>query len=210
MNAKKTSIISMIAIVVIASGMYGISSISPTVTVGALYQLQAQTFEQKVQSTDLVVIGTVTKVGTAVIDDIVWDTNAEGIDYIFEQNKLPRAAITINIEEILKDNTGKSPKTITYFDDVNVGTGKSDENIARYVSQYALDYKVGEKAIFFIDDDGSSYQMLGFASKYDISVDNNELQVVQSKLDIVLEKAPLDIEIAKNTAIETARVQNLK
>ena len=102
------------------------------------------TFAEQVERSHLVVIGVVTDVGVKVFPEDVMDVDEHGNEYVFEHNRVPRAEVTLQILEVLKDDLGWSSDRVTFYDDVNVPIGRTDIQATRLVSQHTIDYQKGD------------------------------------------------------------------
>ena len=201
---KKLSLIAIVAIVAVASTLYGISEMNPGVIRASIMQFADFTFEEKVERSGLVVVGEVTNVGVKIFPEDIMDTDENGNEYVFEHNEIPRAEVTIRILEVLKDDIGlDASRTVTFYDDINGVIGESDSQPARYISQYAIDYHVGDKGLFLIEND-RGLSSLGFSSYYPI-IDGETTVITQ--LDKLLDKPPIELTEAKIIARQVAEIQ---
>ncbi len=186
--------------VAVASSLYGVSQMMPVKIISSEYQFSPLTFEDRVKQYDMIVVATVSGIDSKLFDEYIYDTDENGNEYVFDHNVIPRQAITLNVEEYLKDNTGAFDKTIIIYDDANDMIGKDGNQKARYVSEYAGKYHVGEKSLFFINKMEWGLYSLGHTGKYDISKDKNGKEFVTSEFEKSMHKEPLDFQTAKNTA----------
>ena len=196
MTGKKVSLMAIVSVITVASILYGISETTPSVTRVSVAQFGDFAFAEKVERSHLVVVGVVTDVGVKVFPEDIMDVNEHGNEYVFEHNEIPKAEVTLQILEVLKDDLDWSSDEVTFYDDVNVAIGKSDSQITRYVSQYAIDYQKGDRGLFLINDD-HGLNMLGYSSYYPI---HEGKETITTELDKLLEKEPLDLSDAKETA----------
>ena len=196
MISKKISLIAMVSVVAVASILYGVSETTPTVTRVSVAQFGDFTFAEKVERSHLVVIGTVIDVGVKIFPEDIIDVDEHGNEYVFEHNEIPKAEVTLQILEVLKDDLDWSSDEVTFYDDVNIAIGKTDSQVTRFVSQYAMDYQKGDNGLFLINDD-HGLNMLGYASFYPI---HDGKATITTELDKLLEKDPLDLSDAKETA----------
>ena len=143
-----------------------ISETAPSVICTSTMQFADQTFEESVEKSGLIVVGTVVDVGIKVFPEDIMDVDEDGNEYVLEHNGIPRAEVTVQIQEVLKDDVGLTSETVTFYDDVNDAIGESDSQKARYISQYAIDYQKGDRGLFLIDND-RGLSMLGYSSYYD-------------------------------------------
>lgn len=103
--------------------------------------------------------------------------------------------------------TEKQLKTVTFYDDVNEANGQSDGQKARYLSQYALDYHVGDQAIFALQHEDGIFKTLGYNAVYKISEDASGKQTIATELDKQLGKSSMEFNQAKTTAKEVTITQ---
>lgn len=198
-NKKTSSLIAMVAIVAVASIMYGINETSPTIhKYVAGSQFNSYTFDQSVEMNPLTVVGVITDVGVKVFEDAEYSTDMNGDQYISQEAGRPKAEITIRVIEVLNDDgTVQFGKTVTFYDShVEGAIGKVDGSTAMYHSKYAVDYKVGDRGIFIINED-HGLNLMGFTSYYPLTTG---LSTMTSGLDKLGDKAPIDVEQAKQTA----------
>ena len=127
------------------------------------------------------------------------DTDEDGNEYVFEYNEIPRAEITLQIQEVLKDDVGLTSDTVTFYDEVNGAIGQSDSQKAKFISQYAIDYQKGDKGLFLIDND-EGLAAMGYTSFYPI---HDGKDTITTELDKLLEKAPIELSEAKTIAQTT-------
>ena len=204
MISKKISLIAMVSVVAVASILYGVSETTHTVTRVSVAQFGDFTFAEKVERSHLVVIGTVIDVGVKIFPEDIIDVDEHGNEYVFEHNEIPKAEVTLQILEVLKDDLDWSSDEVTFYDDVNIAVGKTDGQVTRFVSQYAMDYQKGDNGLFLINDD-HGLNMLGYASFYPI---HDEKDAITTELDKLLEKAPIELSEAKTIA-QTAGTDSL-
>ena len=196
---KKIGLTAAISLIVVASILYGVSETTPTVTRVSTAQFADQTFEESVEKAGLIVVGTVIDVGIKVFPEDVMDTDEDGNEYVFEYNEIPRAEITLQIQEVLKDDVGLTSDTVTFYDEVNGAIGQSDSQKAKFISQYAIDYQKGDKGLFLIDND-EGLAAMGYTSFYPI---HDGKDTITTELDKLLEKAPIELSEAKTIAQTT-------
>ena len=204
MISKKISLIAMVSVVAVASILYGVSETTHTVTRVSVAQFGDFTFAEKVERSHLVVIGTVIDVGVKIFPEDIIDVDEHGNEYVFEHNEIPKAEVTLQILKVLKDDLDWSSDEVTFYDDVNIAVGKTDGQVTRFVSQYAMDYQKGDNGLFLINDD-HGLNMLGYASFYPI---HDEKDTITTELDKLLEKAPIELSEAKTIA-QTAGTDSL-
>ena len=190
------SLMAVASIIVAASVIYGISDVPPNVTRVSTAQFADQTFEESVEKAGLIVVGTVIDVGIKVFPEDVMDTDEDGNEYVFEHNEIPRAEITLQIQEVLKDDVGLTSDTVTFYDEVNGAIGQSNSQKAKFISQYAIDYQKGDKGFFLIDND-EGLAAMGYTSFYPI-LEGKE--TITTELDKLVGKDPLDLSDAKDIA----------
>ena len=201
---KKIGLTAAISLIVVASILYGVSETTPTVTRVSVAQFGDFTFADRVERSHLVVIGVVTDVGVKIFPEDIIDVDEHGNEYIFEHNEIPKAEVTLHILEVLKDDLGWSSDEVTFYDDANIAVGKTDGQVTRFVSQYAMDYQKGDRGLFLINDD-HGLNMLGYASFYPI---HDGKDTITTELDKLLEKAPIELSEAKTIA-QTASTDSL-
>ena len=201
---KKIGLTAAISLIVVASILYGVSETTPTVTRVSVAQFGDFTFADQVERSHLVVIGIVTDVGVKIFPEDIIDVDGHGNEYVFEHNEIPKAEVTLRILEVLKDDLGWSSDEVTFYDDVNIAVGKTDGQVTRFVSQYAMDYQKGDNGLFLINDD-HGLNMLGYASFYPI---HDGKATITTELDKLLEKAPIELSEAKTIA-QTAGTNSL-
>ena len=201
---KKIGLTDAISLIVVASILYGVSETTPAVTRVSVAQFGDFTFAEKVERSHLVVIGVVTDVGVKIFPEDIIDVDGHGNEYVFEHNEIPKAEVTLRILEVLKDDLGWSSDEVTFYDDVNIAVGKTDGQVTRFVSQYAMDYQKGDNGLFLINDD-HGLNMLGYASFYPI---HDGKATITTELDKLLEKAPIELSEAKTIA-QTAGTNSL-
>ena len=201
---KKIGLTAAISLIVVASILYGVSETTPTVTRVSVAQFGDFTFAEKVERSHLVVIGTVIDVGVKIFPEDIIDVDEHGNEYVFEHNEIPKAEVTLQILEVLKDDLDWSSDEVTFYDDVNIAVGKTDSKVTRFVSQYAMDYQKGDRGLFLINDD-HGLNMLGYASFYPI---HDGKATITTELDQLLEKAPIELSEAKAVA-QAAGVNSL-
>ena len=163
---------------------------------GGAPQFVDRTFAEKVEKSHLVVIGVVTDVGIKVFPEDIMDVDEHGNEYVFEHNEIPKAEVTLQILEMLKDDLDWSSDEVTFYDYVNVPIDRTDLQVTRLVSQYTTDYQKGDKGLFLINDD-MGLNMLGYASFYPIYEGE---ETITSELDKFGGKEPLDLSEAKEIA----------
>ena len=193
---KKIGLTAAISLIVVASILYGVSETTPAVTRVSVAQFGDFTFAEKVERSHLVVIGTVIDVGVKIFPEDIIDVDEHGNEYVFEHNEIPKAEVTLQILEVLKDDLDWSSDEVTFYDDVNIAIGKTDSQVTRFVSQYAMDYQKGDNGLFLINDD-HGLNMLGYASFYPI---HDGKATITTELDKLLEKAPIELSEAKTIA----------
>lgn len=121
----------------------------------------------------------------------------EGNEVVFDTRIVPRAEITIEIIKIHKDDYGLDSKFVTVYDtSVKNAIGTVNGETARFVSQDAIDYKIGDKGIFLIDTDRGLW-LHGFMSFYPIE---DSKSTIQSEFDKKYGKDPLELQIVKDIA----------
>ena len=201
---KKIGLTAAISLIVVASILYGISETTPTVTRVSVAQFGDFTFADRVERSHLVVIGVVTDVGVKIFPEDIIDVDEHGNEYIFEHNEIPKAEVTLHILEVLKDDLGWISDEVTFYDDANIAVGKTDGQVTRFVSQYAMDYQKGDRGLFLINDD-HGLNMLGYASFYPI---HDGKDTITTELGKLLEKAPIELSEAKTIA-QTAGTDSL-
>ena len=201
---KKIGLTAAISLIVVASILYGISETTPTVTRVSVAQFGDFTFADRVERSHLVVIGVVTDVGVKIFPEDIIDVDEHGNEYIFEHNEIPKAEVTLHILEVLKDDLGWISDEVTFYDDANIAVGKTDGQVTRFVSQYAIDYQKGDKGLFLIDND-EGLAAMGYTSFYPI-LEGKE--TITTELDKLLEKAPIELSEAKTIA-QTAGTDSL-
>lgn len=195
---KKISILAMVVAVTISGAIYGISETNAPIMRVSHAQFADFTFEESVEKHALVVVGTISNVQTEILPDNIMGTDENGEKYVYEKHEKPHTKVTLEINEVLKDDQSIDyDTTISFYDrHVNGEIGLSDGQKVRYVSEYATDYNVGDKGIFLIENDREIYSM-GFTSFYPIVSDKT---TTNSALRELGDKEPIDIETAKNTA----------
>jgi len=195
---KKLSLIAMVAIVAVASTIYGISETQPQTIRYSSVQFGDFTFTEMVDRHAVVVVGEIVDVQVKMLQDNVIGTDENGDKYIYEKNTRPNAKVTIQIDEVLKDDSKlATEKTISFYDEhVDGEIGVSDGHKVQFRSMYSTDYHIGDKGIFMIDNDRKITSM-GYTSYYQI-IDGKT--TTTSELDKLVGNESLDIETAKNTA----------
>lgn len=196
MIGKRISITAIVSIIAVASILYGVSETVPTVTRVSTAQFGNFTFAEQVERSHLVVVGTVIDVGVKIFPEDIMDTDEDGNEYVFEHNEIPKAEVTIQIQEILKNDLDWDSDTVTFYDTVNVAIGKTDSQVTRFISQYAMDYQKGDKGLFLINDD-HGLNMLGYDSFYPILEGKEN---ITTELDKLVGKDPIDLSDAKDIA----------
>jgi len=197
-NRKLGGIIAMVAIVAVASGIYGLSEMSPTMMRSGTSQFGDYTFDQRVDRNPLTIVGEISNVQIQTFEETVMGTDCDDCEeYVIEVTKQPKAIVTVNVLEVLKDDgilNGNT--TVTFVDGEYTGLGKIDDRTALFQSSYSVDYNVGDKGIFIINED-RGLNMMGFTSYYPI---DDARTTVTSGFDQMTEKTPIEITTAKNTA----------
>ena len=201
---KKIGLTAAISLIVVASILYGVSETTPTVTRVSVAQFGDFTFADQVERSHLVVIGIVTDVGVKIFPEDIIDVDEHGNEYVFEHNEIPKAEVTLQILEVLKDDLGWISDEVTFYDDVNIAVGKTDSKVTRFVSQYAMDYQKGDRGLFLINDD-HGLNLSGYTSFYPIYEGKD---TITTELDKLLEKAPIELSEAKAVA-QAAGVNSL-
>ena len=201
---KKIGLTAAISLIVVASILYGVSETTPTVTRVSVARFGDFTFADQVERSHLVVIGVVTDVGVKIFPEDIIDVDEHGNEYVFEHNEIPKAEVTLQILDVLKDDLGWSSDEATFYDDVNIAVGKTDGQVTRFVSQYAMDYQKGDRGLFLINDD-HGLNLSGYTSFYPI---HDGKDTITTELDKLLEKAPIELSEAKTIA-QTAGTDSL-
>lgn len=187
----------MVAIVAVASTLYGISTTSPTIIQSGTAQFGDFTYNEWVERHALVVVGTVTDVNIKMFTEETMDTDEKGIEYVLDTKQVPKAEVTILISETLKDDIGLTSKTVTFYDRAVDGQiGKINGEVTLFNSQYAIDYQIGDTGIFMIENDRGLSSM-GFTSFYQIF---DGKTTVTTELDKLVENSPINLTVAMETA----------
>ena len=113
----------------------------------------------------LVVIGAIAEVETEIVKETLMGTDYEGSEeYVVEETEKPKAKITIEVTEVLKDDgILNDDKYITVYDSHVKGVGKINDQVAIFDSPYAIDYQIGDKGLFIINED-RGLNMMGFTN----------------------------------------------
>ena len=150
---KKISIIAMILVVAAGSTIYGIIELTPPIIIiGGHAQFADDTFAEKIDLSGIVVEGKITDLGVKLFTEESIEM-IDGQEVVFDTRIVPKTKITIEISETFKDNYGLDSKYVTVYDRLNGGIGSVNGKKALYTSPYAIDYKIGDKGFFLIDND---------------------------------------------------------
>ena len=193
----------MVAIVAIASGVYGISENSPVMIREGHSQLADRTFDERVAANHLTIVGEIIGSEVEMFEETITGTDCDGCEeYVIEKTTKPKAKITVKVTEVLKDDgILNGEKTVTFYDSHFTGIGKVNDAPTKFVSQNAIDYRVGDKGIFIINED-RGLNMMGFTHYYPIK---DGVSKVTSEFDTMTEKTPIDVENAKEIAKSIAQ-----
>ncbi len=195
-NKKFSAIISMVAIVAVASTLYTLDEMNPGITISGSAQFADRTFEEQVEVAGIIVEGKITDVGMKIFTEEFTDIDENGNEYVFDTRQVPKTKVTVKISEIFKDNYGLDSNKVTFYDISNGEIGNVNGKKAKFISQYAIDYKVGDKGIFLIENDRGLWSM-GYTSFYPIEDGKTH---TTSELDKLSNKSPIEITKAKESA----------
>ena len=188
----------MVAIVAASTTIYGLSETQPQAVRFSSAQFGDFTFAEMVDRHAVVVVGEIVDIQIELLSDNVMGTDENGNKYIYEKTDRPNAKVTIQIDEVLKDDSNLATgKTISFYDKhVDGEIGVSDGRKVQFNSMYSTDYQVGDKGIFMIEND-RGITSFGYTSYYPI-LDGKS--TTTSELDKLVDRTPIDVETAKNTA----------
>ena len=187
---KKFSMIAVVLLVAVGSTIYGINELAPpgiTIVTGHA-QYTDRTFEEEIDAVAIVVEGKIQDVQIQKFIEEFTETDADGNKVVFDTYLVPRAKVTIQIKEILKDDYGIDSEFVTAYDgNVRDAIGEANGVKVRFISHDAMDYQVGDKGIFLIDHDiffdydtGLSHdrglELGGFTSFYKIKNGESTIQ----------------------------------
>jgi len=191
---KKKRIIAAAIIVPVAIMATIILAIPSTKTV-VTSQIETPTLERLTESSGIVVVGTIENVDVKPYIYEIRGDPERGEPEITEERHL-MAYVTIRADEYLKDSEDGKEK-VTFLDFANGCFDALQKDCIEYDLAYS--YKVGDKAVFFLNKfDGINYGTGGFTSVYPIVSEGQENPKVQSKLMERQDKQPLDLDDFKN------------
>jgi hypothetical protein len=195
---KKYSLMAMIAVVAVASIGYTISENSYAIERTGIAQFADRTFEERVAINQLTVVGVITSSEIIMVENTLTGTDCDGCEeYVIEETVTPQSKVTVKVKEVLKDDgILNGEKFVTFYDNDVTGTGEIDGVKAKFSSKYSVDYRVGDKGIFIINED-RGLNMMGFVDYYPLK---NGFSTLTSEFDKMTDKAPIDVESAKKIA----------
>lgn len=180
-NRKKKLAIS--AAITIPIAVFLIIAMIPTTTTYRNAQIGSTLLESQVENAEKILVGKVVNVEVKQIDQFVEvpdDPQASFWTHDIYQ------FVTVEATKYLKDETGEYPKQVTFIDEV---TGCFDWLKKQcQVSEYAIDYKVGDRALFILkgmDDpaDGpldGQLSAFGYLRTYKIADDKAQSEYEES------------------------------
>ncbi|WP_316506075.1 hypothetical protein [Nitrosopumilus sp.] len=208
MNFKIRNFV-VVIVVIAVSGFIAYESgvFAPTIVQGQ-GQINPMTFEQKIETYDMIVIGTVQSVETKTVDEswtsrpALFDEEGNHIgegEPTYIEKHVPYQHITLRVDEYLKDATGEYSDTITVLDHDD-GLGTSDGIKHQFKYDLKTDYEVGDKSLYFIwqHSETKNLHTTGHLSKYNIGKDN----MIQREFS---DRALITLSSRTNVEIDTER-----
>ncbi|BDQ31131.1 hypothetical protein NZNM25_01350 [Nitrosopumilus zosterae] len=195
---KKISLMAVIAIAAFASIVYGVSENSPVIERTGYTQFADRTFDQRVEINALAVVGEIVDSEIVMVEETVTGTDCDECEeYVIETAVKPQYKVTVKVTEVLKDNgILNGNDLVTFYDKSVTGLGKVDGHTTQFISRYSVDYHVGDKGIFIISND-RGLNMMGFTHYYPLKAGQTTMT---SEFDKMTEKAPIDVDSARNIA----------
>jgi len=178
-------------IMVIATQTTGIG-ITKETTIQA--QISKLTFNEYVEFSDIIILGTVETLETKLVDVSYTSTPIEGYgEPIFYEEYQPFRFVTLTVEENYKDVTGQISDTFTFkaFGD---GIGERNGEQISFSIPGLIDYPIGERALFFISDTDWGWFVNGYTQKFYINDDNTIHSLFNKETGF---EEPMDLELAK-------------
>ena len=168
-------------------------------------QLTPWDLERVVKFSQIIAIGTVQSVETKIVDESLTSPNTyDPNQTVYTEMKLPYQYITIKVERFILDKTGKNADTIT-FRDWGKGTGVINGKKALITHEHMTEYKIGEKALFFMSDVNGELQSFGVVSKFNFVGNgeevNSEFLKIQGKEPKKLTDFEAEIKSIKDNVI---------
>ena len=196
---KKISIIAMILVVAAGSTIYGIIELAPpAITIGGGHaQFADRTFAERIDVSGIVVEGKITDLGVKLFTEESTEM-IDGKEVVFDTRIVPKTEITIEISETFKDNYGLDSKYVTVYDRSHGGIGSVNGKKALYTSPYTIDYKIGDKGFFLIENDRGLW-LMGYASFYSIEDGKN---TIKTQLDKEMGKNPLELKDVRDILLK--------
>ena len=197
MTSKKFGIVVIVVIVAGITTIYGMDELVPPVItrISGDAQYVDLTFGERVEKASIVLEGKVSDVRIKVFAEEIMETDENGNRVVLETLQIPRAEVTIEVEEVLKGDHELDSKAILVYDrEVSDAIGTVNGEKARFISQNAYDYQVGESGIFLIENDGGLW-IDGFTSFYPIE---HNKSTIESEFYKKYGKEPMKLEDAKD------------
>ena len=195
---KKISIIAMILVVAAGSTIYGIIELTPPIIIiGGHAQFADDTFAEKIDLSGIVVEGKITDLGVKLFTEESIEM-IDGQEVVFDTRIVPKTEITIEISETFKDNYGLDSKYVTVYDRSNGEIGSVNGKKALYTSPYTIDYKIGDKGLFFIEND-RGLKLGGYTAFYPIEDGKN---TIKTQLDKEMGKDPLELKDVRDILLK--------
>lgn len=130
-----------------------------------------------------IVIGNVVSVESTVMDDMFSYTDPDTGQMVSRVEAKPYYLVTIQVERYIVDKAEEYSNVLTVRDPHVKGVFFVDGQKMDVISEYSSEYKIGERAAFFIyrSDDGSALETSGVTSKFSINENDATVQSLQQE-----------------------------
>lgn len=160
--------IAVAAVIIAAVAAYAFTPLGAEVVVTSGSQFVPWNVEWYTTHSEKVAIGRIVSVEVRQVDESVTSNNTQTGETIVNEVKKPYQFVTIAVEKYLKDAKGDNPQQLT-FRDYASGIGVVDGKKALIETEVNVEYKIGERAVFFIDRVNGDLFSNGVVSKLTIS-----------------------------------------
>lgn len=197
MTGKKFGLMMAVVVIAVASTPYILAENDPVVVVSSKTQWDTNlTFAESVGRAGAVVVGEIVGLDVKLFTEEIVGVDENGDEYV-RTDRVPMKEIEIRILEKLADDVGLDHETVTVYDRSVWGeTGTSDGHRAVYMSVYALDYNLGDRGIFLVENDRRLH-VSGFTDYYPIVPGRT---TITSELDRVVGNDPIGLGEARDAA----------
>lgn len=146
MTITKKKKIGISAAIAVPIAVFLIIAAIPSTTTYRSAQLGDTTLEFSVNTAEKIFEGKVVNVEVKQIDQFV--EVPDNPEASFLRQELYQF-VTVEVTKYLKDDTGEQPQQVTFYDDVSGCFDVLEKKCQ--VSELAIEYKVGEKAVFIVE-----------------------------------------------------------